>query len=191
VSRNARNSIALVLFTLSIVALVPGLFRPLITISASVAVFGGRVEMFRETRSILQTVESLHRSGNDFVAGLIFFFGVVVPLVKGAALIGAFFVRSPPVREGMVGFVRAISKWAMNDVFVVAVYVSYLSAKATDNLDAQIEHGFYWFATYCLLSLLSLQFLKLDRRPAHAAPAPDPGASATSPPAPPRRARTP
>jgi uncharacterized paraquat-inducible protein A len=159
-SRHVRNSIGFLLFVLSLIALVPGLREPLITISASFTMFGSQMEMFRETRSILQTVESLHESGNDFVAGLIFFFGVVVPIVKAVVLVGAFFVKRESVKGWMVTFVRAISKWAMNDVFVVAVYVSYLSAKATDNLDAEIEPGFYWFAAYCLLSLLSLQFLK-------------------------------
>ena len=50
----------------------------------------------------------------------------------------------------------------MADVFVVGVYVAYLSAKATDNLDARIEDGFYWFVSYCLVSLLALQFMKID-----------------------------
>jgi len=43
--------------------------------------------------------------------------------------------------------------------------VSFLSAKATDGLDAEIEPGFYWFTAYCLLSLLSLQFLQLTKDP--------------------------
>jgi uncharacterized paraquat-inducible protein A len=59
-------------------------------------------------------------------------------------------------------FVRDISKWAMNDVFVVAVYVAFLSAKATDSLDATLEPGFYYFASYCLVSLVALQMMKLD-----------------------------
>jgi paraquat-inducible protein A len=160
VSRVVRNSVAVVLLVLSFVALVPGLREPLITISASFSMMGRTMEVFRETRSILQTVESLHESGNDFVAGLIFLFGVVVPVVKGGLLLLALFAST--MRRWVGPFVRAISKWAMNDVFIVAVYVSYLSAKATDALDAQIEPGFYWFAGYCLLSLLSLQFLQLQ-----------------------------
>lgn len=160
-SRHVRNVIGLVLFALSFVALVPGLREPLITISASFALMGNKIDLFEETRSILQTVQSLRDDGNDFVAGLIFLFGVVVPIVKGLTLVAAFLVKNHMLKRRFAAFVRAISKWAMNDVFVVAVYVAFLSARATDNLDARIEPGFYWFTGYCLLSLLSLQFLKV------------------------------
>jgi len=162
----ARNVIAVVLVLLSFVILIPGLIRPLITISASIEAFGATREIFRETRSILQTVRTLHESGNDFVAGLIFLFSVVVPFVKGALLAVIPWLKSREARQRVFAIVRDISKWAMADVFVVGVYVAYLSAKATDNLDAELKVGFYYFASYCLVSLLALQFMKVgERRP--------------------------
>jgi uncharacterized paraquat-inducible protein A len=150
---------------LSFAVLVPGLVRPLITITASLDLFGGTREVFRETRSIVQTVESLHESGNTFVAGLIFLFGIVVPFVKGTCLLIALLLKERITRARLERFVEGISKWAMNDVFIVAVYVAFLSAKATDNLDAKVEVGFYYFTAYCLLSLLSLQFLDIQSPP--------------------------
>jgi uncharacterized paraquat-inducible protein A len=164
-SNRVRNAIGLTLLAASFVALVPGLREPLITLTASVTLMGRTMELFRETRSILQTIQSLHDSGNDFVAGLILLFGLIVPIVKGGLLVTGLFLRPGTARRLIVGFARAISKWAMNDVFIVAVYVAFLSARATDSLDSKIEPGFYWFAAYCLLSLLSLQFLKLDLTP--------------------------
>lgn len=160
-----RNWVAVLLVISSFVVLIPGLIRPLITITASLEVFGTSTELFRETRSIVQTIRSLHESGNTFVAGLIFLFGMVVPFVKGSCLVAAIFLKHRTTRAALERFVDAISKWAMNDVFIVAVYVAFLSAKATDNLDAKIEVGFYYFAAYCLLSLLSLQFLDIHTPP--------------------------
>ena len=61
-------------------------------------------------------------------------------------------------------FIDTISKWSMADVFLVGVYVAFLSAKATDNLDAEIHEGFYYFTAYCLVSIASLYFMRL--RPA-------------------------
>ncbi|MCA9751749.1 MAG: paraquat-inducible protein A [bacterium] len=156
-----RNAIGLALLVASFAALWPGITKPLITITAKISLFGTEREVFRETRSILQTVESLHDSGNDLVAGLIFLFGVVVPIVKGVLLGVALSLRAALPRRYIANFARGISKWAMNDVFVVAVYVAFLSAKATDQLDANLEVGFYWFVSYVLLSLVSLQFLRL------------------------------
>jgi uncharacterized paraquat-inducible protein A len=175
-----RNIIAVLLVLLSLVLLVPGLTQPLITISASIEFLGAPRELFRETRSIIQTVRSLHESGNDFVAGLIFFFGIVVPFAKALALGVMAPLKSPKWRRRIYVFVRDISKWAMNDVFVVAVYVAFLSAKATDNLDAKLETGFYYFAGYCLVSLVSLQLMKLGGNPARVEAAergPDPASS--------------
>ena len=141
--------------------LYPGLTDDLITISASL----GPLELFKETRSILGTVSSLHESGNDIVAGMIFFFGVIVPFIKGAILIAVLSLRKGRLRFRLFHFVKVISKWAMSDVFTVGVLVAFLSAKATENMDAQVERGFYFFAGYCLLSILALQFLKLPAEP--------------------------
>jgi uncharacterized paraquat-inducible protein A len=150
--------------------LIPGLTRPLITISASMQFMGQNVDLFTQTRSILQSIRSLHESGNDFVAGLILLFSVVVPFVKGVLLLVVLLLRKVWARAELFYFVRSISKWAMADVFVVGVYVAYLAAKATDNLDAQIRVGFYWFVSYCLVSLLALQFMKIDTSGRESAP---------------------
>jgi len=156
-----RNVVALLLVIVSFFLLVPGLLQPLVTISATIEMLGVSRELFRDTRSIVQSVRSLHQSGNDFVAGLIFFFGIVVPIAKGVALGVMVAVRDPAWKRRIFTFVRDISKWAMNDVFVVAVYVAFLSAKATDSLDAELESGFYYFAAYCLVSLVALQLMQL------------------------------
>jgi uncharacterized paraquat-inducible protein A len=154
-----RNIVAVVLVLLSFGLLIPGLIRPLITIRASFNFMGNTIEVFNQTRSIVQSIENLHESGNDFVAGLILLFSVVVPFFKGALLGVAAISRSPLRRYRLYIFVRAISKWAMADVFAVGVYVAFLAGKASENLDARIGVGFYWFVAYCLVSLLALQFM--------------------------------
>lgn len=156
-----RNILALVLIVVSLVLLIPGLTRPMITISASIEFMGMSREILRETRSILQTVRTLHELGNDFVASLIFFFSVAVPFIKIVLLGVVAWARGRRWRIPVFRFVRGISKWAMADVFVVAVYIAYLSAKATESLDAELHSGFYWFTGYCLVSLLSVQLILL------------------------------
>jgi paraquat-inducible protein A len=161
-STRSRNVIAVALIVVSYGLLVPGLVKPLITITAGIDFMGVHQELFRETRSILQTVRNLHQSGNDFVAGLILLFSVIVPTAKGLLLLVALTLRDAARRYGIFRFVRSISKWSMSDVFLVGVYVAYLAAKATDNLDAVAERGFYYFAAYCLVSLLALQFMVIE-----------------------------
>ena len=159
-----NNRIALALILLSFALLVPGLVKPLLTIDASIEFMGLKRDLFTETRSILQTVRNLHQSGNDFVAGLILLFSVIVPFAKGICLLVVLALKDQAKRLKIHKFIDTISKWSMADVFLVGVYVAYLSAKATDNLDATIHEGFYFFTAYCLVSITSLHFMRLERK---------------------------
>jgi len=172
-----RNIVALVLILVSYAILIPGLIQPLITISASFSFLGQTTELFRETRSIVQTIRSLHESGDDFVAGLIFLFGIIVPGVKAVLLGFVLLARQARWKQGIYRFVRSISKWAMVDVFVVAIYVAFMAANAMDALDAQIEVGFYYFVGYCLVSLLALQLMKIEEAEGAASLQPAPAKS--------------
>ena len=158
-----RNIAALALILLSFGLLVPGLVKDLMTLTAFVEFAGMRNELFSMTRSILQTVKDLHQSGNDFVAGLILLFSVVVPFGKAILLLVVLALRGSPAGVKIFRFVGAISKWSMADVFLVGVYVAYLSANANDNLEATLGVGFYYFAAYCLVSIASHQLMTVPK----------------------------
>lgn len=154
-----RNQIALGLTLISLILLFPGLLQPMLTITASLELMGISREMMRETQSALQSVRTLHESGNSFVAGLILLFSVVVPFLKVLAFGVIMVLREPVARYRLFLFVRSISKWAMADVFVVGVFIAMMAARATDNLHAEAEPGLYYFAAYVLVSNLAFQFL--------------------------------
>lgn len=158
-----RNLAAIGLTLVSLVLLVPGLSRPALTITASITALGTTREIFRQTQSIVEAVRSLHESGNTFVAGLILLFSILVPFIKAALLGVILALKAPSARYRLYLFVRSVSKWAMADVFVVGVFIAYLAAKATDNLDAAAGPGFYWFAACCLVSNLAFQFLQVPQ----------------------------
>ncbi len=154
-----RNTVAIGLTVVSLILLVPGLLQPALTITASLPVFNK--EIFRQTQNVLQAVKSLYESGNYFVAGLVLLFSVIVPFIKAALLGVMLVIKSPEAKYRLYLFVRSISKWAMADVFAVGVFIAFLASKATDNLDAVIGAGFYYFVGYCLVSNLAFQFLRV------------------------------
>ena len=156
-----RNLAAIVLTVVSLGLLWPGLTEPVLSITASVTFLGKSREVFRQTQSILQSVRNLHNSGNSFVAGLILLFSITVPAIKALLLVATFMARTFATRRRLLSLVNAVSKWAMADVFVVGVFISFLAARATDNLNAVAERGFYFFAAYCLLSNLAFQLLEV------------------------------
>jgi uncharacterized paraquat-inducible protein A len=155
-----RNIAAVVLTVISLVLLWPGLTDPVLSITASVTFLGKSREIFRQTQSIVESVRNLHNSGNDFVAGLLLLFSITVPAIKAGLLLAVFAVRDLATRRRLHAIVTSVSKWAMADVFVVAIFVAFLAARATDNLHATAERGFYYFAAYCLISNLSFQLLE-------------------------------
>ncbi len=160
-----RNRIAIVLSLLSLALLWPGLVQPVLTIRATMELFGTTRELSNETRSVIGAIRSLHASGNDFVAGLILVFSVIVPLTKAALLIPIVTMRQSAARLRLVGLVQSISKWSMADVFAVGMLIALLAAKGTANLSAVAGTGFYFFAAYCLVSNAAFQAFKLDPMP--------------------------
>ncbi|NNF08092.1 MAG: hypothetical protein HKN21_15115 [Candidatus Eisenbacteria bacterium] len=132
----------------------------------------GDVQVYDRSRSILSTVKDLFDSGNWFVGFLILLFSVIIPFTKATLLFVVLVIKDHVKQGRIMRFSNGISKWSMADVFVVAVFVAYLAAKATQNtddifaLDAKFGLGFYCFTAYCLLSLLSAQLIKVSPAPA-------------------------
>lgn len=132
----------------------------------------GDVQVYDRSRSILSTVKDLFDSGNWFVGFLILLFSVIIPFTKATLLFVVLVIKDHVKQSRIMRFSNGISKWSMADVFVVAVFVAYLAAKATQNtddifaLDAKFGFGFYCFTAYCLLSLLSAQLIKVNPAPA-------------------------
>ncbi|UXP31279.1 paraquat-inducible protein A [Reichenbachiella agarivorans] len=157
-----RNIVALVLTIISLAILYPGLTFPIlqITVSADLPILG-KTTFYEQTQSILQTVETLYKTNNKFVASLIFLFSVVVPATKGVIVLSVLLIKDFKLKYKLYKFVHSIGKWSMADVFAVAVFMAFLSAQSNSSVEAVLHQGFFYFASYCLISLLGLQFIKI------------------------------
>jgi uncharacterized paraquat-inducible protein A len=157
-----RNKVAIALALVSLALLWPGLVQPVLTIRATMELFGNTRELSNETRSVISAIQSLHNTGNDFVAGLIVLFSVLVPVLKAALLVPIFALRGTATSYRLYGVVQAMSKWSMADVFAVGMLIALLVGKGTANLSAVAGTGFYCFAAYCLVSNAAFQALKIE-----------------------------
>ena len=128
------------------------------------------VEVYTQTRSILGSVRELYRVGSPMPATLILLFSVIIPFGKAALVAWAVFMRDAAARVRTVRFVELIAKWSMADVFVVALFIAFLAARASQtapdssnpalvSFSAHFGPGFYWFAAYCVFSLASQQWM--------------------------------
>jgi hypothetical protein len=127
--------------------------------------FEGSVEAYNQTRNIIGTVEALIDSRHFFVAFLIAFFSIVIPVLKGFVWISISIMKDGTFRLSLARVNSMMSKWAMADVFVVAIFVAFLAANAIEkeggliSFDARLGDGFYYFSGYCLISILASQIL--------------------------------
>jgi Paraquat-inducible protein A len=139
-------------------------------ITASLQKNVGEVEVYSQTRSIVGSVRRLYEVGSPVPATLILLFSVIVPLLKAALVTWAVFLANPEHQRRTLRLVETIAKWSMADVFVVALFIAFLAAKASAAptqgpnaappliaFSAHFGAGFYWFAAYCVFSLASQQ----------------------------------
>jgi len=118
----------------------------------------GEVVLRHQSKGILATTLKLLESG-DWVLGLILLvFSVLLPVAKVAAILFACNAEGPR-RHVAIRFVKAIGKWSMLDVFVVAVLVSVLTMGRDSGTEASVGPGVVFFAAYCLLSMLATTWL--------------------------------
>lgn len=150
----ARRELALHLQGVAAMCLLVGLAAPMLTVVAQreMAVLGTVVLQF-ETKSILDTVGDLYARGSVLVAALLALFSVVVPVAKLLVSLLALLAPGERAQRTCVGFVRAVGKWSMTDVFVVAVLLAFLATSGNGLTDARLGPGLYFFAAYGLLTL--------------------------------------
>ncbi|MEK6624078.1 MAG: paraquat-inducible protein A [Bdellovibrionota bacterium] len=176
--------ISLVLIVISLSLLVPGLVQPIFKLTLTTEI-KAKIGEFKsvgldKNRSILSTVKDLHDDDRNFVAFLILLFSVLVPFIKVILLLWGLLFAKMPQKEKFFNFVNTIGKWSMADVFVVAIFIAYLSTTGQGSaktfevsylglvvpvsvstmFESSLGIGFYFFLSYCLISIASLHFVK-------------------------------
>ncbi len=129
----------------------------------------GELPAFEKTRSIVSTVQELYLADERLVAMLIALFSIVVPVLKCLLMLVTAMTKQTATIQVADRIKQVVSKWSMADVFVVAIIVAFLAGNATQqteqlfSLDARFMSGFYYFLSYCILSILSAQLLDHGR----------------------------
>ena len=176
--------LAFLIIFVSFGVLVPGLTQPVMAIKMKTKVDAKikRIEMdaYDKERSILGTVQDLYEDDRVLVAFLILLFSVLVPFIKGILLLVALSFGKGNLKHQIFKFVDIIGKWSMADVFVVAVFLVFLATsdraigksfdvsmlgmslpvRVDTLMRTELRAGFYFFLSYCLLSLVGLHVVK-------------------------------
>ncbi|AZG71336.1 paraquat-inducible protein A [Shewanella livingstonensis] len=129
----------------------------------------GEVEVFRNSRSIIDIITALYQSHNLVVAILVGLFSIVLPAVKLMTMLILLLPMTPIIKQKLRTLISALGKWSMADVFVVAIIVAYMAGNASagmgDTLKTQshFEVGFYYFLGYCIFSIASQMMIDMTQ----------------------------
>jgi paraquat-inducible protein A len=152
---------------LGLTALIPAYFIPAMLVAN--AVDGSR------WLSVWSGIETFWQRGHYFLAGLIFCFSLVFPLVKfGLCLIVASGGSWLPdrVRQRVITLTEWTAKYSMLDVFVIAMLI--LLVKVDQFILMLPSAGLYLFSFAVFCSVIASGFLRAAFKQPDAAPKPEP-----------------
>jgi len=139
----------------ALLTLTLGLITPIlmVTIHKEVEYIGDIVLSF-ESKGVLGSIIKLFESGDIVVALVIFLFSVLVPVLKVLSLLIVSVFLQSGFAHSIIKFFKMIGKWSMVDVFVVAVFLVYLTGNNNEVSRAEVEMGLYFFLAYVIVSML-------------------------------------
>ncbi|HIP11304.1 MAG TPA: hypothetical protein EYG73_01165 [Arcobacter sp.] len=139
----------------SLVSLGYGIFTPIfsVLVQKDLPIVGYVVLEF-DSNTLLSSIEKLYIQENYFVAGVICLFSIIFPLFKTLIMSIALFVKNNTLLT-ITKISSILSKWSMIDVFVLAIFLVYLSSSTSTTIVSEVQAGFYMFFSYVILSLIS------------------------------------
>ena len=159
-SKNRRLVLIRWLMFLSLLLLIIGILSPFlrIVVAKEIKLFGPFVFEYN-TKSIATTIRHLS-STNVFLCLLILICSIIIPVFKVVLTYLSTHSSSNGVRTRSEFILKIIGKWAMTDVFVVAILLTFLSMDGKNSAQCDLDFGFYFFTAYCLLSFCCIFLIK-------------------------------
>lgn len=172
------------LLLMALVCLGVGLFAPILEIAAFekdlsipvkvktdflsldidyTAKFDGEMYFYYQSKSIVELIGLLFKQGNLVVGISILVFSLLFPLGKTLFTLLALLRPAMMKNQLFSFFIFKTSKWSMADVFVAAVFLSFLAFNNMQTgirTDSNVLWGLYYFLAYCILAITSATLLQ-------------------------------
>ncbi|MEA1914636.1 MAG: paraquat-inducible protein A [Campylobacterota bacterium] len=146
----------------SLISLAYGVLSPifLVYVQKELPLVGNVVLQF-ESNTLISSIEKLFTQENYFVGMVILVFSIFFPIVKTLFMISTLYLKNT-LLDTITNATTMLSKWSMTDVFVLSIFLIYLSSTKDGMIQSEIEVGFYFFFIYVILSLISSMIFKLN-----------------------------
>ena len=159
--RRSLSDLGYATLSIAFIALLVGLTTPILSLEASkeLPVLGETVFQF-QSKGVLSTISALKENGNLWLASILFFFSIVIPVIKTVVAWLTLFSRTHHFSLRGLHLSRHLGKWSMADVFVVAILVAFFSTSGEGGMThAEVQAGLWFFAAYVVLSLVGTQLI--------------------------------
>lgn len=127
--------------------------------------FEGDLYFYYQSKSVAELIQLLFQQRNWIVGISILMFSILFPVSKVLLSLISIF-RSRPLESKWSKFwLLKSGKWSMADVFVVAVFLSYLAFNSMQvgvQAESNALAGLYFFLSYCLLSIGTSSLLETE-----------------------------
>ncbi len=159
----ATRAVLFALTGISVVFFVIGILAPAIIIwtAPTIPLESGPLSFVlqHQVRGIAAIIWELLTNGHWIIGGFLLAFSIITPITKASL---SFFLTASRSRElnlKIGGFIHAIGKWSMADVFVAAILLALYALKAQEATKSIPCLGLYYFIGYCLLALATTEIL--------------------------------
>jgi hypothetical protein len=140
----------------SLITLLFGIFTPIFMLTIYKKVdFVGEIVLSFESKSIIGSILKLFESGDTIIALIIILFSILLPLTKNIAFMFVAYQKEQKLAHKLVTLFKDLGKWSMLDVFVVSIFLVYLTSNNSETTKAEIETGLYFFLIYLLGSMVT------------------------------------
>jgi len=141
------------LYIQSIIFLIYGLLSPIFLMYVTQDFASSIIILQFESNSILSSIEKLFNQNNYFVGGIIFLFSVIFPLFKTIISFLTLYFNNINILNKITNISSKLAKLSMTDIFVLSIFLVYLSPKSDGIIKTELEAGFLFFFAYVIISL--------------------------------------
>jgi len=151
------------LYIQSMIFLIYGLLSPIFLMYV-IQDFGSSFIILQfESNSIISSIEKLFNQNNYFVGGIILIFSIIFPIMKTLISFLALYIKNNNILLKFSTISSSLSKLSMTDVFVLSIFLVYLSPKSDGIIKTELEIGFIYFFLYVTISLFIALLNKSDK----------------------------
>ncbi len=163
--RRRRSTLALAMLAVSFIALAAGLMAPAMAVTAGQDVLLlGHLVLYFQSKGIWSTIMELFRPGGSLFIGIpILLFSVVIPVLKTLVLMAAVSL-SHRYRIRGLKLAHRVGKWSMADVCVVSWLLAFMATERQEFMQAELQVGILFFATYAILSIAAGLLVEYEYR---------------------------